>query len=132
MAEERLHRRLSAILAADVLGYSRLMERDEPRTHAVLKTLRTEVFEPLSAQYGGRIFKTTGDGALVEFPSAVDAVLSAVEVQQALAARNAETPAEWRIHLRIGISLGDVIVDGDDLFGNGALLKFEWVRPHAG
>ncbi len=119
MPEERVHRRLAAILAADVVGYSRLMERDERGTLATLKALRAEVFDPKTAQFGGRIFKNTGDGALAEYPSAVDAVLSAIEVQRALAARNADMPDDRRIELRIGISLGDVIVDGDDLYGNG-------------
>jgi TolB-like protein/class 3 adenylate cyclase/Flp pilus assembly protein TadD len=119
MTEERLHRRLSAILAADVVGYSRMMERDEAQAHLNLKALRQDVFVPLAAQFGGRIFKNTGDGALVEYSSAVDAVHSAVEMQRALAARNAEAPEHARIELRIGISLGDVIVDGDDLYGNG-------------
>jgi adenylate cyclase len=114
MAERRVQRRLAAILAADVVGYSRLMEADEAGTLTALKTLRRELFEPKTKQYGGRIFKTTGDGALVEFKSAVDAVNGAVDIQRALAARE-----DRRIQLRIGVSLGDVIVEGGDLYGNG-------------
>jgi len=119
MADERVQRRLAAIVAADVVGYSGLMEHDEAGTLARLKSLRAEVFDPTTTRFGGRVFKNTGDGALSEFASAVDAVQSAVEVQRALAARNADLPADARIILRIGISLGDVIVDGDDLYGNG-------------
>ena len=119
MAAERLTRRLAAIVAADVVGYSRMMETDEAGTHARLKSLRYEVFEPITERYGGRIFKNTGDGALVEFPSAVDAVQCSSEIQTALAERNANVPEDRRFLLRVGISLGDVIVDGDDLYGNG-------------
>ena len=119
MADDRVQRRLAAILVADVVGYSRLMGEDEGGTLAALKTLRREVFDPKSEQFSGRVFKNTGDGALAEFPSAVDAVLSALEVQRALARRNADVPEDRRIVLRIGVSLGDVIVDGDDLHGNG-------------
>jgi adenylate cyclase len=114
MTEERLQRRLAAILAADVVGYSRMMAADEGGTLAKLKALRAEIFDPITAKLGGRIFKNTGDGALAEFSSAVDAVQSAMEVQQALGA----LAKDDGIVLRIGISLGDVIVDGDDLFGN--------------
>ena len=119
MAEERVQRRLAAILAADVVGYSRLMERDETGTLGRLKSLRSEVFDPTTAQFNGRIFKNTGDGALAEFGSAVDAVQCAVEIQRTLARRNDELPEDMGIILRIGISLGDVIVEGDDLYGNG-------------
>lgn len=119
MGEERVQRRLAAILAADIVGYSRLMEGDEQGTLAGLKTLRREVFKPKTAEYGGRIFKTTGDGALVEFTSAVDAVKSAIEIQRDLAARNAHVAEGQRLALRIGVSLGDVIVEGGDLYGNG-------------
>jgi adenylate cyclase len=119
LADERIQRRLAAILAADVVGYSRLMEQDETGTLARLKALRAELFDPGTAKYDGRIFKNTGDGALAEFSSAVDAVQSAVEIQRALAERNADLPEDQRITLRIGISLGDVIVEGEDLYGNG-------------
>ena len=119
MAQERVQRRLAAILATDVVGYSRLMEADEESTLARMKTLRTDVIDPKMTEYGGRIFKTTGDGVLAEFPSAVDAVRLAVDVQRAMARLNADVPEDGRIAFRIGISLGDVMVDGDDLYGNG-------------
>jgi adenylate cyclase len=119
MADDRIQRRLAAILAADVVGYSRMMERDETGTLARLRALRSKVFDPATHRFDGRIFKTTGDGALAEFGSAVDAVQCAVEIQRALAERNADLPEHARIILRIGISLGDVIVEGDDLYGNG-------------
>jgi adenylate cyclase len=119
MAEERVQRRLAAILAADVVGYSRLMSEDEAGTLARLKALRRELFEPKTTQYHGRIFKTTGDGALVEFKSAVDAINSAVEIQRALAERDESVAEHRHIRLRIGISLGDVIVEGSDLYGHG-------------
>ncbi len=119
MNQPRVQRRLAAILAADVVGYSRLMERDETGTLARLKSLRAELFDPTTKRFDGRIFKNTGDGALAEFASAVDAVQCAVDIQRVLAMRNAELPEQFRITLRIGISLGDVMVDGDDLFGNG-------------
>lgn len=119
MAEERLQRRLAAIVAADVVGYSRMMDADEAGTLALLKTLRIEVFEPKTKQFGGRVFKNTGDGALVEFGSASDAAQCSVEILHVLAQRNAAVPESQRVNLRIGISLGDVIVDGDDLYGHG-------------
>jgi adenylate cyclase len=119
MAEGRVERKLAAILASDVVGYSRFMQADQVGTVARLNVLRKEVFEPLTARFGGRIFKTMGDGALAEFASAYDALLSAVEVQRELAIRNADLSEQERIKLRIGISLGDVIVEGDDLYGNG-------------
>src|SRR6266478_2388845 len=112
-------RRLAAILAADVAGYSRLMGADEEGTLERLKALRHEVFDPKIAEHRGRIVKTTGDGLLVEFASVVDAVRCAVEVQQAMPERNAGDAADGRIELRIGINLGDVIVEGDDLYGDG-------------
>ncbi len=120
MGEQRVQRRLAAILSADVVGYSRMMERDEKGTLVRLKSLRREVFQPKIKQHGGRIFKTTGDGALVEFQSAVDAVESAIEIQRAVAARNEHLASGLRLTLRIGVSLGDVIVEGGgDLYGNG-------------
>jgi LysR family glycine cleavage system transcriptional activator len=120
MAEERAQRRLAAILAADVVGYSRLMERDEGGTLAALKARRREVLEPLVAKHRGRIFKITGDGMLVEFASAVSAVQCAVAVQKRMRELICTAPdAEPRIVLRIGINLGDIIVDGDDLYGDG-------------
>ena len=112
-------RRLAAILAADVAGYSRLMGVDEEGTLERLKALRRELVDPKLAEHHGRIVKTTGDGLLVEFASVVDAVRSAVEVQQAMPERNTSVAADNRIELRIGINLGDVIVEGGDLYGDG-------------
>lgn len=119
MAEERIQRRLAAILAADVVGFSRLMEQDEAGTMAALKSRRKAVLDPLVAKHQGRIFKTTGDGVLVEFGSAVNAVQCAVDLQQGMAAANADQPADRQIVLRIGINLGDVMVDSSDLYGDG-------------
>jgi adenylate cyclase len=119
MAEERVQRRLAAILAADVVGYSRLMEQDEAGTMAALKARRREVLEPLVAKHQGRIVKTTGDGALVEFASAVNAVQCAVDLQQGMAAANDGQPQDPHIVLRIGVNLGDVMVEGSDLYGDG-------------
>ena len=112
-------RRLAAILAADVAGYSRLMGADEEGTLERLKALRRELLDPKIAEHKGRIVKTTGDGLLVEFASVVDAVRCAVAVQQAMPERNTGVAADSRIELRIGINLGDVIVEGDDLYGDG-------------
>src|SRR5438128_11669412 len=112
-------RRLAAILAADVAGYSRLMGVDEEGTRERLKALRRELLDPKIAEHHGRIVKTTGDGLLVEFASVVDAVRCAVAVQQAMPERDTGVGAESRIELRIGINLGDVIVEGDDLYGDG-------------
>jgi hypothetical protein len=110
-------RRLAAILAADVAGYSRLMGADEEGTLERLKALRRELLDPKIAEARGRIVKTTGDGLLVEFASVVDAMRCAVAVQQAIRERNTDVAADDRIELRIGINLGDVIVEGDDLYG---------------
>src|SRR5215831_14569107 len=112
-------RRLAAILAADVAGYSRLMGADEEGTLERLKTLRRELIDPKIAEHHGRLVKTTGDGLLVEFPSVVDAVRCAVEVQHAMPEQNTDAGTDKRIELRIGINLGDVIVEGDDLYGDG-------------
>src|SRR5437870_4122708 len=112
-------RRLAAILAADVAGYSRLMGADEEGTLERLKALRRELLYPRIAEHHGRIVKTTGDGMLVEFASVVDAVRCAVAVQQAMSERHTSVVADNRIELRIGINLGDVIVEGDDLYGDG-------------
>jgi adenylate cyclase len=112
-------RRLAAVFAADMVGYSRLMEADETGTLARLKTHRIELIDPAITKNRGRIIKTTGDGMLVEFHSVVDAVLCAAEVQRRMARRNADVaPARW-MQFRIGINLGDVIVDGNDIFGDG-------------
>src|SRR5215470_11017699 len=119
MAEERIQRRLAAIVAADVVGYSRLMEADEAGTLAALKARRKEVLEPLVGQHQGRVFKVTGDGVLVEFTSAVNAVQCAVDLQQGMAAANNSQPEERHIVLRIGVNLGDVMVESSDLYGDG-------------
>ena len=119
MAEERIQRRLAAIIAADVVGYSRLMREDESGTLARLKTLRSEILDPKVEEYGGRIINTAGDGTLIEFPSAVDAVQYAVDVQQAMAQRKTTVPEDQQMEIRIGINVGDVIVEGDDLYGDG-------------
>ena len=119
MAEERVQRRLAAILAADVAGYSRLMGVDEEGTLSALKELRRELADPKIKEHRGRIVKTTGDGLLVEFASVVDAVRCAVEVQFEMAERNAGMPEEQRIQFRIGINLGDIIKDGRDIHGDG-------------
>jgi adenylate cyclase len=116
---ERAERRLAAVLAADVAGYSRLMGSDEKRTLADLKHLRGTLVDPQISAHHGRIVKTTGDGMLVEFASVVDAVECAEKVQHEMAARNREVAAEARIEFRIGIHLGDIIIDDNDIFGDG-------------
>jgi len=105
-------RRLAAILTADVVGYSRLMGADEEGTLARLKACRSELIDPKNKQHHGRIVKTTGDGILIEFPSVVDAVRCAIEVQQGMFESNADVPPEKRIEFRVGINLGEVIVEG--------------------
>jgi class 3 adenylate cyclase/pimeloyl-ACP methyl ester carboxylesterase len=112
-------RRLAAILAADVAGYSRLMGEDEEGTLSRLKSLRTEIWDGTLKKYRGRLVKTTGDGFLVEFSSAVNAVASAVEIQRAMAERNSDCPVDKRIDFRVGINLGEVIDDDEDIFGDG-------------
>src|SRR6516165_8274227 len=119
MGDERVERRLAAILAADVVGYSRLMGADEEGTLATLKGLRKSLIDPRIAEHRGRIVKTTGDGALVEFASAVDAVRCALEIQHAMAERNVDVLEDRRIEFRIGINIGDVIIDEGDIYGDG-------------
>jgi adenylate cyclase len=119
MAEPRVERRLAAILAADVAGYSRLMGADEEGTLAVLKACRHELIDPKIAEHRGRMVKTTGDGALVEFASAVDATRCAMEIQRAMAERNAVIPEDRRVEFRIGINVGDIIIDEGDIYGDG-------------
>ena len=114
-----MQRRLAAILAADVAGYSRLMGADEMGTHKALKSHRRELVDSGIAEHHGRIVKTTGDGMLVEFASVVDAVACAVSIQRSMVRRNAGIPADKRIVFRIGINVGDIIIDGDDIFGDG-------------
>ena len=119
MANKRAQRRLAAILAADVVGYSRLMAADETGTLAALKAQREALVDPKIAEYGGRMVKLMGDGALVEFASVVDAVECAVAIQRGMAERNADVPSDRQIVFRIGINLGDIIIDGDDIYGDG-------------
>src|SRR5262249_41530435 len=116
---ERAERKLTAILAADVAGYSRLMGADEEGPLAQLKTHRRALVDPKIAEHRGRIVKTSGDGLLVEFASVVDALRCAVEVQRGMAERNTEVPQDRRIEFRVGIHQGDIIIDGDDIFGDG-------------
>ena len=119
MTEQTVHRKLVAVLAVDVAGYSQMMSEDELGTHTRLRHIHADLFRPTMKRHGGRIFKTMGDGALVEFASVNEAVQGAIEVQRLLAEHEAQNGAEEPIRMRIGISLGDVIVDGHDLFGNG-------------
>src|SRR3984893_13399282 len=119
LAGEPVERRLAAVLAADVAGYSRLMGRDEERTLANLKSSRKTLFDPAIAAHRGRIVKTTGDGVLGEFASAVDGARGAVEVQRSMAAQNADVAQDLRIEFRIGIHVGDIIIDDNDIFGDG-------------
>lgn len=114
-----VERRLAAILVADVVGYSRLMGADEEGTLARLKALRRELIDPKIAEHSGRMIKLMGDGALVEFPSVVEAVQCAVEIQAAMPGHNVEVPSERQIAFRIGVNLGDVIIDGEDIYGDG-------------
>jgi adenylate cyclase len=116
---ERVERRLAAIFAGDVAGYSRLMGHDEAGTLARLKAHRREFVDQKFAEHKGRIVKTTGDGILIEFPSVVEAVACAVAIQRGISERNAEIPADQRIEFRIGINLGDVIVEDGDIYGDG-------------
>jgi class 3 adenylate cyclase len=119
MAAPRIERKLAAILATDVVGYSRLVGADEAGTIARLKALRKELIEPLVAEHRGRIVKLMGDGALVEFPSAVDAVECAVAIQKGVSEREAIKPEDRRIQFRIGINIGDIILEEGDIYGDG-------------
>jgi adenylate cyclase len=112
-------RRLAAIIIADVVGYSRLMERDEAGTHALLREIRDNIVDPKIAEYGGRIVKTAGDSMVVEFPSATAALRCAVEVQREMGHRNLYVAADAKVEFRIGINLGDILIDGDDIAGDG-------------
>jgi adenylate cyclase len=114
-----MERRLAAIVAADVVGYSRLIRSDEEGTLSALKTLRHDLMDPLIAQHGGRVVKLMGDGMLAEFASVVDAVRAAVGTQQAVAERNRGMPKETRIEFRVGVNMGDIVIDGDDIHGDG-------------
>src|SRR5437763_5331155 len=128
-----MERRLTAILAADIAGYSRLMTIDEAGTLAALKSLRKNLVDPKISEHNGRIFKLTGDGMLVEFPSVVSAVACAVDIQSAMRTRNAST-ADARIEFRIGVNLGDIIVEEGDIFGDGVNLaaRLESIAPVGG
>jgi len=119
LSGERVERRLAAIFAGDVAGYSRLMGLDEEGTLAALKGHRRAVVDPKIAEHRGRIVKTTGDGILVEFASVVDAVRCAVDIQRQMVERNAQVPPERRIQFRIGLNVGDIIIDDKDIFGDG-------------
>jgi adenylate cyclase len=115
----RDQRRLAAIVSADVAGYSHLMGQDDSGTLNTLKAHRRELIDPKIAEYGGRIVKTTGDGLLLEFSSVVDAVRCAVDMQRGMSKRNSSVPADQRIDFRIGINVGDIIIENDDIFGDG-------------
>src|SRR5438309_7238409 len=115
----RTERRLAAILAADVAGYSRLIGADEEGTLGRLRSIRAKVIAPIIAEHRGRLVKTTGDGLLVEFGSVVDALRCAIEVQRDMAQRNSETAETERIEYRIGVHQGDIVVEGDDILGDG-------------
>jgi adenylate cyclase len=119
MAEQHVERRLAAVLAADVVGYSRLMASDEEGTLARFNVLRRQFLEPTIAEHRGRIVKRTGDGLLIEFGSAIDATRCAVQTQQGMAKRNENVPADQRIDMRIGIHIGDIIIEEGDIFGDG-------------
>ena len=119
MSEEGVERRLTTILAVDVVGYSRLMAADEAGTLTSLKALRRELIEPKTAEHHGRVVKLMGDGTLMEFGSVVDAIRFAVDVQRAMALRNTDVPEDQRITYRMGINIGDIIVEGDDIYGDG-------------
>jgi adenylate cyclase len=119
MTEERVDRRLAAFLAADIAGYSRLMGVDEEGTLRQLKAHRKALVDPKITEHRGRIVKTTGDGMLVEFVSVVDAVRCAVDIQRVMVERNAEVPLEKRIQFRVGINVGDIISDDNDIYGDG-------------
>ena len=116
---QRQNRRLAAIVAADIAGYSRLIGQDEEGTLRALREQRAELIDPLIEQHGGRIANTAGDSLLLEFPSAVDAVRCSIAVQEGMAERNSDTEADRHIVLRIGINVGDVVAQGDDLLGDG-------------
>ena len=119
MVRQRVERKLAAVWVADVAGYSRLMELDEEETHRRLSVLQRELIRAQIGQYHGKIIKSTGDGVLVEFASVVDAVRCAVEIQRRMSERNADVPDAQRIEFRIGVNLGDVIVEPNDIYGGG-------------
>jgi adenylate cyclase len=122
MAKTRVERRLAAVLAADVEGYSRLIAADEEGTLARFKAIRAELVDPKINEHHGRIVKTTGDGLLAEFSSVIDALRCAIEVQAGMTERNAAVPANRRIEWRIGINVGDIVVEDGDIFGDGVII----------
>ena len=119
LADNPVERRLAAILAADVVGYSKMMGEDEAGTLSLIRALRNDLIEPKIADHKGRLFKVMGDGFLAEFPSVVNAVACAVAIQKAVVTRNTDLPDHRRVELRIGVNVGDVIAEGDDIFGDG-------------
>ena len=119
MPEPTVTRRLAAILIADVVGYTRLMERDDTGTFSRLRNIRDELVDPAIVSHGGRVVKTAGDGLLAEFPSALAALRASVQIQSEMAKRNEGVAADERIDYRIGINLGDVMVEGSDIAGDG-------------
>ena len=129
-----MERRLTTILAADVIGYSRLMSTDEAGTLARLKAHRKDLIEPKTSEYRGRLVKLMGDGTLLEFGSVVDAVNFAVDVQRAVARHNSGGPEDRRITYRMGINIGDIIVEGDDIYGDGVNIaaRFEGLAEPGG
>ncbi len=126
MGQADIERRLTTVLIADVVGYSRLMAADEAGTLARLKAHRKDLIEPKAAEHHGRVVKLIGDGTLMEFGSVVDAIRFAVDVQQALAERNAKVPEDRRLIYRMGINIGDIIVEGDDIYGDGSTWRRGW------
>lgn len=134
MAEEQVERRLAAILAADVVGYSRLMQTNEEQTLSRLRQHRREFFDPIVAKHGGRIFKVMGDGFLIEFASVLNAARCALEIQRGMPERNADVPEDRQFKFRMGVNLGDLIVDGDDFHGDGVNLavRLQGLAPPGG
>ena len=130
----KVQRRLAAILAADVVGYSRLVRSDETGTLTALRAHREDLIEPQVARHEGRIVKLMGDGLLAEFPSAVNAVMGAIEIQRAMAERNAGVPEGSRIQYRIGINIGDIVVEGEDILGDGVNVaaRLQGLAPASG
>ena len=133
-SQDRVDRRLAAILAADVVGYSRLMGQDEVGTLARLRAHRRELTDPKIAEHKGRIVKTTGDGLLIEFPSVVEAVTCGLAVQRGMIERNTGVPEDQRIEFRIGINLGDIIIDEGGIYGDGVNIaaRLEGLAPPGG
>jgi class 3 adenylate cyclase len=134
VSQAREQRRLAAILATDIVGYSRLIEADEAATLAALKMLRFNVIDPLLSDHNGRVVKLMGDGALVKFGSVVDAVACAVALQKEVTAKQTELHPDRRLVFRMGVNLGDIVVENDDLLGDGVNLatRLEQLCPPGG